>query len=156
LDELATLPSWQGLFRRQKAGFSLQSGRNPYATDDYSRRGACQGDKPLHLPDELWYGLGHPGLSRTPPRFPCRAIDGFRSHFTLVPEARLGIALLNNLNQTRMNVAISNQLVDLFLGLPKENWNRFHLEQYKKEQEEVEKRAADRDCKRHPGTKPSH
>src|SRR5262249_61815766 len=33
------------------------------------------------------------------------AIDGFRAHITLVPKSRLGIVLLNNLHETRMNLA---------------------------------------------------
>jgi hypothetical protein len=52
------------------------------------------------------------------------AIDGFRCHFTLVPEARLGIVLLCNLHQTRMNIALSNSLLQMLLGLPQRDWNR--------------------------------
>jgi hypothetical protein len=49
-------------------------------------------------------------------------INGFRSQLTLIPKARLGIALLNNLDHTYMNYALSNQLVDLMLGLPYRDW----------------------------------
>ncbi len=51
------------------------------------------------------------------------AIDGFRCHFTLVPQARLGIVLLCNLHQTRMNIALSNALLGLLLKLPPRDWN---------------------------------
>jgi CubicO group peptidase (beta-lactamase class C family) len=51
------------------------------------------------------------------------AIDGFRVHFTLAPEKKIGIVLLNNLQHTRMNQALSNSLVDLLLGLPRKDWN---------------------------------
>ena len=51
------------------------------------------------------------------------AIDGFRVHFTLIPEKRIGIVLLANLQHTRMNQALSNSLVDLLLDLPKKDWN---------------------------------
>ncbi|MBM4073348.1 MAG: serine hydrolase [Planctomycetes bacterium] len=64
------------------------------------------------------------------------AIDGFRVHFTLVPEARLGFVLLNNLHETQMNLAISNTLVDLFLGLPAKDWNAYFLELQKADVEE--------------------
>jgi CubicO group peptidase (beta-lactamase class C family) len=56
------------------------------------------------------------------------AIDGFRAHFTLVPEAGLGFVLLNNLHDTHMNLAVSNTLVDHFLGLPYKDWNAFYLD----------------------------
>jgi CubicO group peptidase (beta-lactamase class C family) len=51
------------------------------------------------------------------------AIDGFRVHFTLVPRSRLGIVILANMHQTRMNLALTNGLVDLLLGLPRKDWN---------------------------------
>jgi CubicO group peptidase (beta-lactamase class C family) len=56
------------------------------------------------------------------------SIDGFRAHFTLVPDAGLGFVLLNNLHDTQMNLAVSNTLVDFFLGLPYKDWNAFYQE----------------------------
>src|SRR5262249_54891777 len=50
-------------------------------------------------------------------------IDGFRTHITLVPKEKLGIVLLNNLNGTDMNLALSNTLIDYLLGLPRRDWN---------------------------------
>jgi hypothetical protein len=50
----------------------------------------------------------------------------------LVPDAKLGIVILNNLHGTQMNLAVSNQLVDLLLGLPKKEWNFFIADQIKK------------------------
>jgi Domain of unknown function (DUF3471) len=51
-------------------------------------------------------------------------IDGFRVHLTLVPREDLGIVLLNNLNHTQMNLALSNTLLDLFLFPKGRDWNR--------------------------------
>ncbi len=51
------------------------------------------------------------------------AIDGFRAHITLIPEKKIGIVLLDNLQATRMNLPLSNALVDLLLGLPRKDWN---------------------------------
>jgi CubicO group peptidase (beta-lactamase class C family) len=52
-------------------------------------------------------------------------IDGFRCHFTLVPKERLGIVLLCNLHHTRMNLALSNSLLEMLLRLrPKRDWNK--------------------------------
>jgi hypothetical protein len=79
------------------------------------------------------------------------AIDGFRCHFTLVPKARLGIVLLCNLHQTRMNIALSNGLLELLLGLPHRNWNavvfkaerKHHAENEAKERAKLARRQLD-------------
>ena len=52
------------------------------------------------------------------------AIDGFRVQITLVPKEKIGIVILANLHFTRMNLALSNSLVDLLLGLPREGLER--------------------------------
>jgi CubicO group peptidase (beta-lactamase class C family) len=56
------------------------------------------------------------------------SIDGFRCHITLVPRANLGIVILSNLQGTRMNLALSNSLVDLLLGFPHKDWNGYLAE----------------------------
>jgi hypothetical protein len=66
------------------------------------------------------------------------AIDGFRAHLTLVPKAKLGIALLNNLHATQLNMALSQQLVDSVLGLPHKDWNTLYQEIQKKEEADVQ------------------
>lgn len=50
------------------------------------------------------------------------AIDGFRAHLTLLPEARLGIAVLSNLDGALANFALSNSLVDRVLDVPPRDW----------------------------------
>lgn len=54
------------------------------------------------------------------------AIDGFRAHLTLVPDAKLGIVLLSNLDRGFMNLSLSNTLVDHLLGLPYRDWNAYY------------------------------
>lgn len=83
------------------------------------------------------------------------AIDGFRAHITLVPNAKLGIVLLNNLHRTHMNLALSNRLVDLFLGLPRRDWNTYLMQQLQKEGEAALAREREHQAKRHRDTKPS-
>ena len=75
------------------------------------------------------------------------AIDGFRCHFTLVPKARLGIVLLCNLNQTRMNIALSNSLLEMLLGLPHRDWNAIVAEAERKDDADAEK--AERENRKH-------
>ena len=50
-------------------------------------------------------------------------IDGFRVHLTMIPKRKLALAILCNLDQTRMNLALSNNLVDLLLEAPSKDWN---------------------------------
>jgi CubicO group peptidase (beta-lactamase class C family) len=83
------------------------------------------------------------------------AIDGFRAQLILLPKERLGIALLCNLHQSRINLALGNSLVDLFLGLPKKDWNAYYMGVVKKEQAAARARAEERRARRRPDTKPS-
>ena len=82
-------------------------------------------------------------------------IEGFRAQFTLVPGKKLGFALLYNLQQLRMNLALSNNLVDLLLGLPPKDWNGLLAEVDKKDKEAARVQARQRQALRHPNTKPS-
>jgi CubicO group peptidase (beta-lactamase class C family) len=50
-------------------------------------------------------------------------IDGFRAHLTMLPDDGLGIVLFNNLDGTKMNLALSNSLVDEILGFPHRDWD---------------------------------
>lgn len=69
------------------------------------------------------------------------AIDGFRAHLTLVPEARLGIGLLSNLDGGLANLAISNRLVDLLLGLPTRDWSSYYLKLFNEAEHEAKAKA---------------
>ncbi len=51
------------------------------------------------------------------------SIDGFRAHITLAPDDQLGLVFLNNLEGTQMNLAVSNSILDLVLGLGARDWN---------------------------------
>jgi len=83
------------------------------------------------------------------------AIDGFRCHFTLVPKSRLGIVLLCNLHQTRMNIALSNSLLEMLLGLPPRDWNTLVAEAERKDEAEAKQKEQDRRKRRRPDTRPS-
>jgi CubicO group peptidase (beta-lactamase class C family) len=54
-------------------------------------------------------------------------IDGFRVHLTLLPKDGYAFAILANREATRMNLALSNTLTDLLLGLPAKDWNKYLL-----------------------------
>jgi CubicO group peptidase (beta-lactamase class C family) len=82
-------------------------------------------------------------------------IDGFRVQITMLPDENLGIAVLANLGETRMNAALTNSLIDLYCGLPPRDWNKH----FRKVEDETaaEKKAAKaaREKARNPDAKPS-
>jgi len=55
-------------------------------------------------------------------------LDGFRVHLTLAPRDGVGIAILANVERTRMHLALSNALLDHVLGVEKRDWNRTFLD----------------------------
>lgn len=52
------------------------------------------------------------------------SIDGFRTHIAMVPDAKFGLVILSNLEQTRMNLALSNSIIDLLFNFPKVPWDK--------------------------------
>ena len=67
------------------------------------------------------------------------AIAGFRAQLLLLPDAKLGVAVLNNLDNCFMNLPLSLNIADLVLGLPAKDWNGYYLkliDDDRKEQEQ--------------------
>ncbi|QEL18962.1 serine hydrolase [Limnoglobus roseus] len=58
-------------------------------------------------------------------------IDGFRVQVSLFPQDNLGIAIVNNLHETKMNQAVTNNLADRALGLPPKDWDAVLLDAVK-------------------------
>ena len=84
------------------------------------------------------------------------AIDGFRVQITLLPKEKIGIVILANLHFTRMNLALSNSLVDLLLGLPPKNWNALFAEAVRKDEAAAADKAREREAGRRRDAPPSH
>lgn len=61
--------------------------------------------------------IGHGGLA-----------DGFRVQLTLVPDKELGFAVLTNLHDTRMPMALTNALVDAYCDLKPKDWNAHYTQ----------------------------
>ncbi len=55
------------------------------------------------------------------------AIDGFRVQVTALPERKLGIVVFANLEMTRMNLALTNTIMDEVLGHPFRDYNGPYL-----------------------------
>jgi hypothetical protein len=88
--------------------------------------------------------LGHGGL-----------IDGFRIQITLVPDKDLGFAVLTNLHDTRMPMAVTNTLIDLYCALKPKEWDAYFLKVEADAAEAKKAALAARDKARDPNTKPS-
>lgn len=82
-------------------------------------------------------------------------IDGFRVQVTLLPTEKIGFVLLNNLHQTKMNIALANSLIDHFCGLPAKDWNAYFLKVEQKERDAKRAEVEQRNKARIPGTRPS-
>src|SRR5262249_18791001 len=82
------------------------------------------------------------------------AVDGFRGRIVLVPEKKLGLVLLTNLEDMEIVNAAGNNLLDHLLNLEKKDWNAFFREEHKKAETAREERMKKRP-NRVRGTKPS-
>ncbi len=83
-------------------------------------------------------------------------VEGQRCQITLIPQARLGIALVANMEKTRMALALSNHLVDHLLGFRAENWNGHYQARVKADEQLEKAHERLRQENRKPNTKPTH
>lgn len=83
------------------------------------------------------------------------AIDGFRTQITLLPEENFGIAIVNNLHDTKMNIALTSALIDRFLGLETKDWNAYYRKLEADERAAKQAATEKRDRGRKPDTRPT-
>jgi CubicO group peptidase (beta-lactamase class C family) len=83
------------------------------------------------------------------------AIDGFRTHISMVPGEKVGVVLMCNLHQTHMNLALCNSLLDVLLDLPRKDWNAIHRGAYARIARDEAARARAHIAARQRGTRPS-
>ena len=88
--------------------------------------------------------VSHAGLS-----------EGFRAHFTLLPRRGLAIGVLANLDRTRFNLALSNEIVDTMLKAPAHDWHDLYRKQADAEEFAAKVRATQIERNRKRGTKPT-
>ncbi len=82
--------------------------------------------------------------------------DGFRTLFLFVPKERVGVALFNNLHQTKMNLAVAHALLDRLLGeAPARDWDAYYLKLEATERADKAAAQAAQDAGRDPAAKPS-
>ena len=82
-------------------------------------------------------------------------IDGFRVLMTLLPEEKLGIAVLSNLHDTRMNQALTNALLDRYCGIATRDWDELFRIVEKETADDERHALAERDRARNPNLRPS-
>jgi CubicO group peptidase (beta-lactamase class C family) len=81
--------------------------------------------------------------------------DGFRVQLTMLPDEKLGFAVLCNLHDTRMNAALVNSLIDLYCGLQPRDWNDYFRKIVEDETAERKAELAARNAARDASKKPS-
>jgi CubicO group peptidase (beta-lactamase class C family) len=82
-------------------------------------------------------------------------IDGFRLQLTLLPEADLACAVLCNRQDCRLPLALSNALIDLYLGLPPKDWISYYRRLDEEDEREQARGRAERLKQRDPHRPPS-
>lgn len=84
------------------------------------------------------------------------AIEGFKVQITIVPELKLGFAILANVHFTRMNLALAYTVLDSFLKVKKpRDWNSYLQKQVEEKQNADREKLRARLAERQPGTKTS-
>jgi CubicO group peptidase (beta-lactamase class C family) len=86
-------------------------------------------------------------------------MNGFRARIVLVPKAKLGLVFLMNSgvgsSYASMHFVVTNNLLDMLLGLPKEDWDQRYTEAYRKQRDDAEAGLAEFERHRQPNTRPS-
>lgn len=82
-------------------------------------------------------------------------IDGYRIQITLFPENDLAIAVVHNVQESRMNQALTNLLADRALNLPVKDWNAILIESVGKDEERRRQEWSAIVKSRRPGVPPS-
>lgn len=93
---------------------------------------------------------GHPLISHG------GAIMGFSASVSFLPLDRIGIVILNNLEDAPVNSTLAYDVIDRLLGLERVDWAQRVRDDQARSRAQAEKRAKERDADRQPGTKPSH
>lgn len=84
------------------------------------------------------------------------SLSGYRALITMVPRLKMGIVILANENGTNLNEAITNTLLDEYLGLPKtRDWNAHMLGVVKSNEEKEARAKRESEDARKKETKPS-
>ncbi|HEX7089153.1 MAG TPA: serine hydrolase [Longimicrobiales bacterium] len=82
-------------------------------------------------------------------------IDGMLSNVTTIPEKNVGWVILTNTSYNGLYTALSNYLLDTFLGGDRKDWNAIALARWKEQRARAEAARARLEEQRARGTRPS-
>jgi len=83
------------------------------------------------------------------------AIDGMRAEVAMIPEEKLGLVVLTNLNGTILPVALMYKIFDFYLKAPERDWSSEMLKVEKRAEEQAKAAEKKADAERVKGTSPS-
>lgn len=83
------------------------------------------------------------------------AIDGMRAQVAMVPEEKLGIVILTNMNGTAISGPLMYRIIDAYIGAPQKDWSADLLKTIKTMTEQGKAAAKKAEADRVKDTKPS-
>ncbi|HET9478407.1 MAG TPA: serine hydrolase [Pyrinomonadaceae bacterium] len=83
------------------------------------------------------------------------AIDGMRAQVALMPEEKLGLVVLSNMNGSALPVALMYRIFDSFLGTPQRDWSADLLKTAKTLEQQAKAAEKKQEAERVAGTNPS-
>lgn len=83
------------------------------------------------------------------------AIDGMRAQVALIPEEKLGLVVLSNMNGSALPVALMYRIFDSFLGAPQRDWSAELLKTAKTLEQQGKAAEKKQESERVAGTNPS-
>lgn len=83
------------------------------------------------------------------------AIDGMRAQVAMIPEEKVGLVVLTNLNGTALPVALMYRIFDAYLGGPQRDWSSELLKSFKALEEQGKAAQKKQEQERIKDTKPS-
>lgn len=83
------------------------------------------------------------------------AIDGMRAQVALIPEEKLGLVVLSNMNGSALPVALMYRIFDSFLATPQRDWSADLLKTSKTLEEQAKAAEKKQEAERVAGTNPS-
>lgn len=83
------------------------------------------------------------------------AIDGMRAQVAMIPEEKLGIVILTNMNGTTLPLPLMFRIFDAYIGAPQRDWSADMLKTVKSLQEQGKAAEKKAEADRVTGTRPS-
>ena len=83
------------------------------------------------------------------------AINGYRSELAMVPEESLGLIVLSNRSYNNLVNALTERIIDAFLGAPEKDWSAIYKEDADSSRVQSERRKTEREEKRAKNSTPS-